>query len=357
MSPRVAYWTEAFETDMEAVAGEVRLLRDHFPRSVAWGVNSNYWLRFSKRKGWIFHPRLHLLFRAATRCLEPAFSINHIFGSIGDWYHLRSVRTRPTIVTCAVHREPGESRPLLSKVNRFVVEYPGGKEVLEREGIDSDRIHLILPPVDLRRFAPSSAPTGPFTVLFASSPDQENWLEARGVPLILEAAARRPEMRFRLLWRPWGNSLGRVEQWIAERKLHNVTIEVGKCRDMARQYEGAHVVIAPFTDASRAKPSPNSIIEGLACGRPALVTSTVGLADLVAEYRGGLVCPPSSDAIVERLDRLEDDWARYSRAARNMAEALFDNHRFVESYRRLYEDVLAECDSPARRRETLPVAN
>ena len=37
-------------------------------------------------------------------------------------------------------------------------------------------MRLIFPPVDLARFAPAPPPPGPFTVLFASSPDKEGWL-------------------------------------------------------------------------------------------------------------------------------------------------------------------------------------
>src|SRR5262245_14795867 len=202
---RVAYWTSAFESHMEAIAAEVALLRRAFPSSVAWGLSHRRWVLFSKKRGYCLHPRLHLLFRAATRVFESAFDLHHVFGSLGDWFYLHRARKQPTVLTVAADAEPVEI-PLLQRVSHFVVEHPGGRKSLERLGIERDRISLIYPPVDLHVFCPAPPPSGPFTVLFASSPEKEDWLEARGVPLLLEAAGIRPEMRFKLLWRPWGKS-------------------------------------------------------------------------------------------------------------------------------------------------------
>jgi hypothetical protein len=217
---------------MEAIAAEVAVLRREFPSSVSWGLHPHRWVLLSPRRGYCLNPRLHLLFRFATRVLEPAFQLNHVCGSLADWFYLQGARRRPTVLTMAAFGPPGP-KPLLDRVERFVVEYPAGRDYLEKVGIDRDRIRLIFPPVDLKRFTPAPAPAGRFTVLFASSPDQESWLPARGVPQLLDAAAARPHMRFRLLWRPGGDSLGRVRRWVAERGLRNVELRVGCWPDMA----------------------------------------------------------------------------------------------------------------------------
>src|SRR4051812_44271899 len=108
---------------MEAVAAEVATLRRHFPSSVAWGLSHRHWVLLSRRRGYCLHPRLHLLFRAATRLLEPAFQLNHIFGSLGDWFFLRGVRRRPTVLTVATWNAPVHDS-LLQRVDHFVVETP-----------------------------------------------------------------------------------------------------------------------------------------------------------------------------------------------------------------------------------------
>lgn len=339
MSPRIAFWTSAFDADMEAIASEVALLRRHHPRSVAWGLSHRCWARLSWRHGYRVHPCLHLVFRLATRVLEPAFQLNHVFGSAGDWFYLQSKKRRPTVLTVAAQGPP-VSRELLQRVDRFVVEHPQGVEELARSGVERERTRVILPPVDLRRFAPTPPPPGPFTVLFASSPDKASWLEARGLPPLLDAAERRPGMLFRLLWRPWGDSAPRVRQWIADRGLANVRLEIGKCGDMAGRHQAAHVCIAPFTDASRSKPAPNSILESLACGRPVLVTPTVGLADVIRESGAGRVSAACGAELAEHLDCLQADWQSYSRRARELAERRFSEQKFLTDYENLYRELI-----------------
>lgn len=336
--PRIAYWTSAFEEDMEAIAAEVSLLRRRFPSSVAWGLSHRHWARLSRRRGYCLHPRLHLVFRAATRVLEPAFQINHVFGTLGDWYYLRGYRRRPTILTAAA-LSPAVDAALLSRVDRFVVEYPAGEDQIRRLGVESDRIRLIFPPVDLARFRPAPSPEGPFTVVFASSPDDSRWLEARGVPLILEAAALRPGMRFRLLWRPWGDSLPTVRRWVARQGLSNVEILVGRFPDMCRQYQAAHATLIPFTQIEYCKPAPNSLVESLACGRPVLTTPGVGLAELVQAGDAGVVCVSEGGALADALDRLRSDWDSYSARARRLAERCFDQDNFIYRYVKLYNEV------------------
>ncbi len=323
---------------MEAVASEVACLRRSFPGSAAWGVDPARWLRLSWRPGIGVHPRLQLAFRAITSVLQCAFDVNHIFGGIGDWFHLKAVRKKPTVLTLAVHSMACD-RKLLEKVDEFVVEWPQARQDLEQLGIPRNRIQLVFPPVDVRRFQPSARPGGPFTALFASSPDDAEWLNARGVPLILEAAALRPDMQFRLLWRPWGNSLSKVQGWITERGLSNVALEVGRVAQMSCEYQRAHVTLAPFTQIERCKPSPNSVIESLASGRPVVVTPVVGLSELISESGSGVTCAPNAASLADALDRVERDWTRCSMRARDVAERFFGLELFVSSYQRLYQSL------------------
>jgi glycosyltransferase involved in cell wall biosynthesis len=324
---------------MEAISAEVAMLRRRFPSSVAWGLSHRHWAMLSWKRGYCLHPQFYLLFRAATRVLEPAFHLNHVFGSLSDWFYIQVSRRRPTVLTLAASSDPLD-RKLLEPIDRFVVECPAGRDELERLGIDGRRVQLIFPPVDLERFHPAPPPSGPLRVLFASSPDKVTWLEARGVPLILDAAALRPDMTFRLLWRPWGNSLARVRQWIEQRGLRNVDVVEGRVDDMAREYQAADVTVAPFTEMSRCKPAPNSLVESMACGRPVVTTAAVGLADVVRDERAGIVCDPTGAALAESLDRISSDWSAFSDHARRTAERWFAERTFLEGYERIYQELM-----------------
>ncbi len=324
---------------MEALAGEVACLRRAFPGSVTWGIAAREWLRLSPRRGFGFHPRLHLAFRALAWAAQRCFDVQHLFGGLGDWFHLRAVKNRPVVLTVAVDG-PACEAALLGKVDRFVVEWPGAEQELAAKGISAERIRTILPPVDLARFCPASPPAGPFTVLFASSPDEASWLEARGVDLLLDAAARLPQYRFVLLWRPWGNSLPRVREWIARRRLTNVELKVQRVGDMSREYSQAHAAIAPFVDPHCCKPVPNSIVESLACGRPVVVTPAVRLAGLIAGGRAGICSMASAESLAEGLQRIEGSWPAYAEAARELALGRFSHEAFIGSYRELYRELL-----------------
>jgi glycosyltransferase involved in cell wall biosynthesis len=131
-----------------------------------------------------------------------------------------------------------------------------------------------------------------------------------------------------------------VRQWIAERELKNVELVIKRVDDMAAEYNGAHVTIAPFTDIHRSKPAPNSLVESAACGRPVLTSEIAGLADAIREGAAGVVSRVTGEELAQNLDRLAADWKNYSRAARKLAEAHFGLENFLEQYRRLYADVL-----------------
>ncbi len=336
MPPRIAYWTSSFEPDVEAVAGEVACLRRMFPGSVVWGVNARRPPRFSWRRGFGFPPRTQLAFRAVTGCLQRLFDLNHLFGGVGDWFHLRAIRRWPAVLTVAVEGET--ARPdLLAKIDQFVVEWPQAEAALLNLGVPRDRIRFIPPAVDLERFQPAVAPDSKFTVLFASSPDRADWLDARGMPLLLDVAERRADVRFRLVWRPWGDSLPAVRRSIDERGLQNIDLLVGRFANMAAHYHAAHATFLPFNDPRRCKPAPNSLIEGLACGRPGIMTQHVGLATIVAEAGAGICCEGGVEEIIEAIDRLRADWNTASRCARQLAERRFGVNDFITAYTQIYE--------------------
>lgn len=337
MSPRVAYWTSSFEPAMEAVASEIASLRRAFPGSAAWGVSRRDTRLIGFKNGLSFHPRAFLAFRAVTAVMQWRFDVNHVFGSPADWHHLRSIWKRPTVMTVCLGGEA--SSACLDRVDRFAVEWPAAKVELVTRGVPADRVSIVFPPVDLERFQATPPPCDPFTVLFASSPDRADWLADRGVLLLLDAAGLCPEMRFRLVWRPWGDSLAAVKQEVASRGLANVEIVCERVADMSRQYAAGHVVVAPFRDLNRCKPTPNSVLEGLACGRPVVVTRQVGVAELIADGRAGLVCENEATSLAECLRQVQRQWSAMSTAARRLAEDKFAAGNFVNSYREIYAQV------------------
>lgn len=339
VSPRIAFWTSSFQPDMEAVASEVACIRRHFQGSVAWGISQRDGWVLSRKRGFGVPPSMHLVFRAATAALQHRYDINHVFGGLNDWFHLRAITKRPIAMTLAVHGSCNDVR-LLDKIDQFVVEWPEGATVLRQHGVDAARIRLIYPPVDLENFYPIPIKSEPFTALFASSPNRADQLQARGVYAILDAAAERPQIRFHLVWRPWGDSLEAVKKQITKRQLTNVELHCGRFLNMSHRYQQAHVTLAPFVHIETCKPTPNSLLESLACGRPVILSPQVGIADLVSEHRAGVVCTPLGERIIDALDEAYNSWTTMSKNARHLAETTFGCDTFLDRYRGMYDELI-----------------
>lgn len=335
--PKIAYRCSSFDWEMEAVASEVALLRRHFPGSIVWGVGPRIrGVRFS-RGVFAFHHRWSLLFRLLVTIGQGRFDIQHLFGGFSDWFHLRYVRdSRPVLLTVATTL-PSDGLEFVDKISFFAVEWPAAADWLIGQGVASDRVRIVWPPVDTERFKPVREPPDRFTVLFASSPDRADWMEARGIGLILEAARLCPDYRFRLVWRPWNESLCALYSILQKISLPNVEVVTGRQEAMSEVYQNCHVVVAPFLDARYCKPVPNSVIEGLAVGRPAVVTAEVGICDLLAEWGAGSVAEKNRvESFVASLRVTAAQWNVMSRRARRLAESVFSVDNFVQAYRTIY---------------------
>ena len=326
---------------MEAIAQEVGVLSRHIRPCVVWGMSRRAIVRGGLAPPRLsVHPRLHLVFRAAARVLEPMFDLNHIFGTIGDWFYLSAKRRRPTVLTAALIDEPTDPA-LLESVDAIVVETASARDELVRRHVPGDKVRVIHPGVCLSRFCPTPLPPlERFRVLFASSPDRVDALSARGLDIMLDAAGELPDVEFVLLWRPWGASAAAARDRIAARRAVNVRLVTGRQRNMAKAYGSAHATLAPFTRTGWFKPCPNSVLESLGCARPVVATNLVGIAGLVQTEGAGVSCAPTGSALADAIRSLRHDYAAHQKAARPCAERHFGVTRFVGQYRRLYAEVL-----------------
>jgi glycosyltransferase involved in cell wall biosynthesis len=108
---------------------------------------------------------------------------------------------------------------------------------------------------------------------------------------------------------------------------------------MAEIYQGVHAVASFYADGF-GKSCPNSIVEGLACGIPALVSDTCGIAGLIADHGAGIAAPREPGEIAAAVDRMRSTHRAFSRAARELAETTFAMDRFLDEYATLYGTLL-----------------
>ncbi|HXH23911.1 MAG TPA: glycosyltransferase, partial [Vicinamibacterales bacterium] len=278
--------------------------------------------------------RRYVALRALAPLLERRGDVTHAFGAVDSWHLLRSVGRRPTLLTVALGGTPLPR--LYGHVAMFAVQAPGLRQLLLEAGVPPERITLVYPGIDLGIFRDAPPPGGRFTVLFASTPANPAEFDDRGIPLIVDVARRCFDIEFVLLWRQWG-ALRAAEQALQALRLPpNVVVRHEDVADMAEEYARVHAVICCYAN-NFGKACPNAVMEALACGRPALVTSTVGLAGLVHDDGAGVVVPRDPDAVRAGLEALRSGYDQYRHRARPAAEARFDLARAAAAYKALYE--------------------
>jgi glycosyltransferase involved in cell wall biosynthesis len=337
LPPRVTYWTGIWSPNREALTNEVQMLRGALaPRAPVVSFSSgqrsglslrDYVIRLSGTR-WV-------LLRAAAAALERTGQVTHVFGEIDAWHLLRGVGRRPVLFTVTIPGRP-LGLPHYKNVALFAAETKGLAQALEAAGVSSSRISIIPPGVDLDRFQPASPPSGRFRVLFASSPASSAELETRGIPLLMEAARLCPDVDFLLVWRRWGDRAKTDNALAALRPPSNVIVEHRDFSDMAAVYQGVHATILMSRDGF-GKACPNSIVEGLACGRPAVVSDGCHIADVIASGEAGMAVPRHPRAVAEAIERLKRDGESRRRAARALAEARFSKVTFLAAYKAAYE--------------------
>lgn len=339
MPPAVTFWTGNWNPTREALSKQIETLRAGIaPSAPVVAFASGNRTRLRRREGVLtLSGRRWLLLRAVAAALELRGRVTHAFGAMNAWHLLRSLGRRPMVLTVAIPGPPIDRR-LYDKVALFAAETKPLADSLAAAGVARERIRIVYPGVDLDRLRPAATPTGRFTLLFASTPADPAEFEARGLPLLVELARRRPDVDIVLLWRRWGDERGAQRALAALRPPANVRVEWGDVPDMASAFHRVHAVVACFAPGS-GKSCPNSVIEGLACGRPALLTDTCGIAELVASEGAGRSAPRTAEGLAEALDALRADYDLHASSARALAERRFDSATFVAEYRAMYEQL------------------
>ncbi len=343
---RLTYWTGIWEPRREGMSGQIDFLRRRLaPLAPLVSFSAGQRTRPLPRHGVVrLSGRRWLLLRVLAAALEPRGDLSHLIGGIGSWHLLRALGRRPLLFSVAVPGLPLEPR-LYARVTRFAPETEALAGLLAEAGVAPDRIEVVPPGVDLTRFAPSSPPPPkPFRLLFASTPADATEIGPRGVDLLIELARREPELEVVLPWRRWGDLAAARSALAALDPTPNVCLAEGDVADMAAELRGVHAV-ASFFAAGTGKSCPNSVLEGLACGRPALVADTVGIAAALEEGGAGCVAPRSADALAAALERLRGSYPTLAAGARRLAEQRFDRESYLAAYRRLYAE-LGDGDRP-----------
>ena len=333
MPPRVTYWTGVWDPEKEAVSKEINALRTG-PRSrapvVAFAPGQSFRLNRGDRT-LVLSARSWIALRGVAALVEGRADVTHIFGARFSWHLFRSLGRRPILLTAVTsHTGPADIPAELAHV--AVESEPDVGEWLAA-GFSRDRISVIRPGVDLDHFQEMAAPSGRFTLLFASTPSDPREIESRGIPLLVQLARLRPDIDIVVPWRQWGD--------VGEGRRHvdalaapaNFKVSHEPVSDMRAWFARAHATVVAFAPGS-GKSCPSFVIEGFAAGRPCLSTPG-GLSSLI-ENRAGVVRDRTAPALAQAVDEFRSGWPTYAAGARRLAQDEFNVRVFRERYEELY---------------------
>ncbi len=341
MPVKISYWAGWLLPQMEGISKEVFTLAHHFQPSFIFGLNKNYKFRFNWRQKFIgINIHFYPVFKCFAPFVESMFNITHIYDDLANWFYLKNLGRRPIVLTATTGLKP-LSPEFYKKVATIVVDSESRYQELAKY-FPSSKIKIVYPGVDLTCFQPVSVPPclDKFKVLFASAPATSGELKGRGVWQILKAAALLPQIEFTLIWRPWGNALKVVQDYLIQHPLPNVKLVNQFIPDMAICYQQHHLILAPFA-VGGGKPCPTSVVEALACGLPVVVGPGIGIASLLIEQKAGLSAGSSGETLARAIIECKANWQSMHESARAVAEEYFDLRKTLKKYAQIYQNILS----------------
>ena len=295
---------------------------------------------------------LSLSFPRALRSIPADITHLHLPYPVGEVSQLLAGRRRPYVVTyhadvtrpvqVAIMRAYAPVLHLvLRRAARVIATSPNYVETSPYLRPIRDRVRIVTPSVDARRFTPrpSDAPPHPPTLLFVGL-----MRHYKGVEVLLGAMTQLP-VETRLLLA--GDGPMRVE-WEALRDALGLQDRVkflGRVpdEDLPGLYQSADIFVLPAT--SRAEALGLVMVEAMMAGLPCVTTEVgSGTSYLVREgVNGYVVSPRAPDALAEALGRLTRDpalRARMGAAGRARALREFTLETMVQRVEDLYREIV-----------------
>jgi glycosyltransferase involved in cell wall biosynthesis len=344
---RVLYWTECcLEPKIEAISKEVCQLAHHFKKSWIYGISPHYTARWSRADRYFgLHPVFHPLLRVGIPFLERFADINHVYGGVCPWVFYKSLKTKPLVLTIADQKgEPNFD--FLERCRKIIVQTETYYKQVLGWGIEARKVELLYPGLQLDHFRPmrrDRSQGGPPRILFASAPRSVEEMEGRGVHLLLETARRSPASHYSLLYREWAagyTSLEPTRQAIARQDLRNVNLMNRTVGDMAEVYGQHEFVVIPYTRADGGKECPNSLIEGLACGLPALISTVCPFASFIETHACGVVFEPTPEGLQQAIETGRSRYLELSENAAQTSRRFFSEANLLKRMAGIYQEAL-----------------
>jgi glycosyltransferase involved in cell wall biosynthesis len=215
----------------------------------------------------------------------------------------------------------------------------GSLDYLSQHGLKN--VFLVRPGIDVERFTHSPLLLGPeLRLMVGSAPWVRPQFKTKGVDVLLEAAQQLPRLRLVFLWR------GVLTEEI-ERRVHAMGLEdrvevVDRIVDVNQVLAGVHASVTLAAAPDIVKAYPHSLLESLVAGKPVLVSRAIPMASYVEEKGCGVVVEAVNPAdVITAVETLEQSYVDLQTAAGRTGQQEFSQQQMIDSYKSVYEHVLA----------------
>lgn len=339
----VTYVVQRYRPELEATSKEIKCLRENIPNSCIHDLHLDSIFKIRLKENYysynfFWYPLTYLPLALSTRK-----KIVHCYTGLPDSVYLPTLRKKNMIITATNYfsaREIAKKIPQLKKVNTIIIQSEAQKDDLISQGIPPEKIKVILPPVDLKKFYYQKA-EGKFTILNASCPTKVIDLGKRGIPLLLKSAATIKGSKIKLLWRKgWKEAEDALKRKHCQNIPSSVEVWAGIIQDMNEEYATVHCTIIPYLKRDPyLKVIPISVIESLAAGKPVLVSSETGIAPIIEREQCGVVFQPTKEGLLQAVDTLKKNYQAYQKNCRKTAEGYFSEEKFIQEHHKIYSSL------------------
>jgi glycosyltransferase involved in cell wall biosynthesis len=323
----------------EALSQEIAALRAHFGGDLVF-LNPN-------QGSPIYLPRivfgLHQL--RDLRAREARFDLHHLYNPDPFPFLVLRGLQRPVVYT--VSSGIGHRRPNLrffSSLAAVTVYDERSLGLLKSWGLTN--VFLVQSGIAKTRFTVTPAPlAAEIRLMVGSAPWTEAQFRTKGVDALLAAAQQDPRLHLIFLWR--GVLAEEVQSRVQQLELGQRVTVVNEQVDVNQVLADVHASITLATDQAIIKAFPHSLMESLAAGKPVIVSRAIPMSAYVEQKGcGKVVDNVAPTEILAAIDALVADYASLQEAARQAGQRDFALEGMIDSYKRVYDAVLAKRSGP-----------
>ncbi|MFW6116206.1 MAG: glycosyltransferase [bacterium] len=318
----------------EAISQEITALRSRLDGDVVY-LNPNRHLP-------IYVPRLLFGFHKLRQLhtFEASVDIHHLYNPDPFPFPILRLLRKPVIysLTGGVKGRRINKR-FFDSLAAVTVPDQESLDYLNRQGLNN--VFLVQPGIDTDRFAHTHLPLRrEIRLMVGSAPWTCAQFKSKGVDALLEAARRIPRLHLVFLWR------GVLAEEMANR-VHGMGLVdrveiINRIADVNKVLARVHASAALAAESDIVRAYPHSLMESLAAGKPVLVSRPIPMASYVKEKGCGVVVERVNPAhIIAAVEALEKSYSDLQTAAERTGQRDFSQQRMIDSYKSVYEHVLA----------------